>query len=90
MLQYEITITGRVQGVGFRYFVQRVANDHNIKGWVQNSRDRVVIISAQGEEIDLDAFIDHIRIGPPLARIKNFIKKRVPVSEFPEGFRIKY
>ncbi len=90
MVQYEIRITGRVQGVGFRYFVHRIAGDHNIKGWVQNSRDGGVFIFARGEERDIETFIDHIRIGPSLARIKEFRKQRVSVSESLNDFRIKY
>lgn len=90
MVQYEIKITGRVQGVGFRYFVNRIAVDHNIRGSVQNSRDSGVFVIACGEESDIEAFLDHLRIGPPLARIKEFKKNRVPVSELPEGFRVRY
>ena len=90
MAQYEIIITGRVQGVGFRYFVHKIAGDHNISGWVKNSPDGSVIITAQGEETDLEAFFDHIRIGPPLARINKFTKNRIIVSELPKDFRVKY
>ncbi len=90
MVQYEIKITGRVQGVGFRYFVHTVATDHKIKGWVQNTRDGCVFAVACGEEKDIEAFLDHLRIGPPLARIKEFSKIRIPVSDLPEGFRVKY
>ena len=90
MVQYEIKITGRVQGVGFRYFVHTIAADHNIRGWVQNTRDGGVFAVACGEEKDIEAFLDHLRIGPPLARIKEFSKLRIPVSDLPEGFRVKY
>ncbi|HKI88828.1 MAG TPA: acylphosphatase, partial [Draconibacterium sp.] len=65
MIQYEINIKGRVQGVGFRYFTQKKANEFHIKGWVKNSPDGRVEIVAQGDETDVNTFIDHLKMGPP-------------------------
>jgi acylphosphatase len=90
MLQYEIKITGRVQGVGYRYFVQRIAAGLNIDGWVRNTYDGGVLVMAKGEKADIETFLDHLRLGPPLARITNIIKQDIVVDESLKGFRIKY
>ena len=52
---------GRVQGVGYRFFVMRAANEHQIQGWVRNENDGSVCICAEGEEHDIQAFIETVR-----------------------------
>ncbi len=62
-----ITISGRVQGVGFRPFVYRLANQHNITGWVRNV-DGAVEIHAEGERARLRRFSDALlNEAPPLS-----------------------
>ena len=67
---FNITIHGRVQGVGFR----RAARDHahywNIKGFVKNTSDGLVYIEAEGDENSLSQFIQWCHQGPPFARVK--------------------
>jgi len=90
MIQYEINITGRVQGVGFRYFTQKKANEFHIKGWVKNTRDGSVEVVAQGDETDVNTFIDYLKIGPPMARVDNLSKyKTADLSDF-NNFSVKY
>ena len=63
-----LTISGQVQGVGFRPFVYRVAHQHNINGWVQNRRGEVLIFAEATTE-KLNQFIDSlIHKAPPLAK----------------------
>ena len=69
MVQYEIKVTGRVQGVGYRYFVLQKAREIGLKGWVKNSRDSGVELVVQGEDSDIQTFIDYLKIGPPLSRV---------------------
>jgi acylphosphatase len=45
-----ITVTGRVQGVGFRFYAEDVANNLGLDGWVRNSPERTVECEVQGEE----------------------------------------
>ena len=47
-------IQGRVQGVGFRWFVQREASELDLRGWVRNTEDGDVEVVAAGEPVDLD------------------------------------
>ncbi len=62
-----ITISGRVQGVGFRPFVYRLAHQHGITGWVRNV-DGAVEIHAEGEPVQLQRFSDALLSeAPPLS-----------------------
>ena len=90
MVQYEVKISGRVQGVGFRFFTEKKAAELNIKGWVKNTRFGDVEVIAQGEETDMDTFIDYLQIGPPLAKVNKISKyKMQDLSDF-NIFSIKY
>ena len=64
-------VTGRVQGVGFRYFTQRAAARGGIRGWVRNNPDGSVEIAAEGDAAAVEHFERDIREGPPGARIDN-------------------
>jgi acylphosphatase len=70
--QVNILIGGRVQGVGFRYFVRNTAFELKVNGWVRNTRDGRVEIEASGKTEDIAIFIDWIKIGPPRAYIQTF------------------
>jgi len=59
-----ITLTGRVQGVGFRYFTREKARNIGITGWVKNEPDGSVRVEAQGEPAAIERFVDTIRKGP--------------------------
>jgi len=62
-------ISGRVQGVGFRYFVQSIAVRESIAGWVRNLDDGRVETAAAGEPDAMDRFERAIRQGPPASRV---------------------
>jgi acylphosphatase len=66
-----IEISGRVQGVGYRYFVWDSAEALGLTGWVRNSPMRTVEIEVQGKDEDVKAFCEKLREGPPLARVKD-------------------
>lgn len=72
-----ILIGGRVQGVGFRYFVLRKAEELNIQGWVRNTPDGRVEIEASGSEENLATFSDWMKIGPTRAVIRTFSKSEI-------------
>ncbi|HMD69602.1 MAG TPA: acylphosphatase [Chitinivibrionales bacterium] len=76
-----VTVAGRVQGVGFRYFAKDAADSLGILGWVRNSFDRSVECEAQGEEADLDAFRERLREGPPLSRVKEVTVNEIPIEQ---------
>jgi acylphosphatase len=76
-----ITVTGRVQGVGFRYFTEDVANSLGLAGWVRNNPERTVECEVQGEEDVLEEFCKQLRKGPPLSRVKDLLVTEVPVVD---------
>lgn len=65
-------ITGRVQGVGFRSFVEDEADRLGITGWVRNLYSGEVEVIAEGNEDDLKEFCEKISNGPSLSYITDF------------------
>ena len=61
MVRYHLIVHGRVQGVGFRYYVQEKAHLYGIRGWVKNRFDGTVEIEAEGEEENLRLFLESVR-----------------------------
>lgn len=86
-----ITVTGRVQGVGFRYYTEDVANALGLSGWVHNTPERTVECEVQGEENLLEEFRKELRKGPPLSRVKDLLATEIPVVSAPgSGFEIAF
>ena len=68
-MQLRAIVRGYVQGVGFRYFVERKAKDLMIKGYVQNKPDGSVYVLAAGERSALEQFLSALHRGPSQARV---------------------
>ncbi len=66
----KIRVFGHVQGVGFRYFAYRSANENSITGFVRNEYDGTVYIKACGEQESLDSFCNELRTGPSRAIVR--------------------
>jgi acylphosphatase len=64
-------VRGRVQGVGFRWFVEREAHILGIAGWVRNNADGSVEVLAQGTRDQLSGLHSRLREGPRAARVDN-------------------
>ena len=64
-----LVIRGRVQGVGFRYFVARRAETLGLAGWVRNRADGALELEAEGERPALEALVAAARSGPAGARV---------------------
>ena len=62
-------VRGRVQGVGFRWFVEREAHILKIAGWVRNNSDGTVEVLAQGTRDQLSGLHSRLREGPRAARV---------------------
>jgi len=62
-------VRGRVQGVGFRWFVEREAHILGIAGWVRNNHDGSVEVLAQGSRDQLAGLHSRLREGPRAARV---------------------
>jgi acylphosphatase len=74
-------VQGRVQGVGFRWFVQREASELALRGWVRNTEDGHVEVVAAGEAQDLDELRTSLRRGPRGSRVDRLIENPVAESE---------
>ena len=86
---YKIRVTGRVQGVGFRYSALNEARRHDIKGYVKNMPDGSVSIEAEGPEEQLDAFLRWCRKGPATGYVESVNVNPLPPAGYKE-FRIEY
>ncbi|RLI04648.1 acylphosphatase [Candidatus Bathyarchaeota archaeon] len=65
-----VYVSGRVQGVFFRYETKEEAQKHNVKGWVRNLPDGRVEAVFEGEKEDVDKLIEFCHKGPPLAKVE--------------------
>jgi acylphosphatase len=83
-----ITVSGRVQNVGFRYYTAIAARENNVNGFVKNEPDGTVYIEAEGEEDNLDKFVSFCRRGPQWARVDQFDIQEQPLMNY-KGFRVK-
>jgi len=66
-----IEVFGKVQGVGFRYYVFTMANQLSIKGWVKNTSFGTVKIAAEGEKERLEQFLNSIKLGSRYSIVEN-------------------
>jgi acylphosphatase len=86
----EIVVSGRVQGVGYRYFVQLKATENQISGFVRNLPSGEVMVVAEGELSDLETFLDHLKNGPARAVVTKMTVSRSPYTGNWTGFSVKY
>ena len=82
-------VAGRVQGVGFRYFVRRQAENAGLGGFVRNLADGRVEFLLQGEADAVDAVIEQIRLGPPHARVRELRVEEDERHAIVSGFTIR-
>ena len=82
-------VRGRVQNVGFRFFIQDAANREGLTGWVRNRPVSAVEVQAEGDRESVDRFESKVRTGPPAARIDNVqVHEDVPTTRM-DGFRVR-
>jgi acylphosphatase len=83
-------IQGRVQGVGFRWFVHREAGELDLRGWVRNTEDGDVEVVASGDPGDLAELRASLKRGPRGSRVDRVIEHALAESEAEElsAFRI--
>ena len=81
-------VSGRVQGVGFRYFTQEAAMVEGLSGFVRNLPDGRVEIEAEGEAEALERFSRRIARGPSLARVEAVAEEPATPSGRTGSFRV--
>jgi acylphosphatase len=85
-LQVCLTITGRVQGVGYRDWTMATARRLGLAGWVRNRRDGSVEALVVGEDAAVGTMIEACRRGPALARIDTIDIESVDLDILPQRF----
>ena len=82
-------VSGDVQGVGYRFFVQRSSAAHQVRGYVRNLRDGRVEILAEGTAKAVEAFRHDLAAGPTYSRVGTIEELVVEPSGLYSNFRIE-
>jgi acylphosphatase len=83
-------LSGRVQGVAFRYYAMEWAREEDVTGWIRNLPDGRVEILAEGRRENLDRFLERVGRGPRMARVDRCDTAwDEPTGEFPD-FRVAF
>ncbi len=86
----EIHIEGRVQGVGYRNYVQRKADHLGLAGYVMNLKDGSVRVRVEGGREAIEELARELEKGPPLARVETLaLAWRVPTGRF-TSFAVRF
>lgn len=84
-----VRVVGRVQGVGFRWWTRRQAEQLGLTGWVRNADDeRMVEVVAEGDPEQLRVLERHLRQGPHGARVETVDARWEPASDEFSSFEI--
>lgn len=85
-----IWVTGRVQGVGFRAFVEYSARKIGVSGWVRNVGYETVEAVAEGTQFQIDQFVQMMKVGPRAARVDECrVEVETPAGEF-QDFQMRF
>jgi acylphosphatase len=86
---FTASIRGRVQGVGFRYFVERLAGELNLTGWVRNKHDGSVELLAKGQVSALERLLQRLEEGPIGSRVDKIDSQWLQEPQNFIGFEIR-
>ncbi|UCE44023.1 MAG: acylphosphatase [Candidatus Bathyarchaeota archaeon] len=90
MARAHVLVSGRVQGVFFRFETKRLARRLRVAGWVRNRRDGRVEVVFEGEREDVEKMVEFCKRGPSGARVTNVeVTWEAHTGEF-EGFSVHY
>lgn len=89
MKRYYLIVSGRVQGVGFRYFCLKTAIQYRLTGWVKNQANGTVALEIQGDQRDIDGFIRAMRQGSHFIRVDDYQMKAIALGQDTD-FKIRY
>ena len=89
MKAVQARVTGRVQGVSFRWYTQERARGLGVTGWVRNEPDGSVLLHAEGEDDAVDALVAWCRTGPSTAQVAD-VAVRTAAEEDVSSFEVRY
>ena len=84
----EIVVSGQVQGVGYRFFAQRAAEELKLSGWVRNLPDGRVQVQVEGPRARVEELLARLRVGPRLASVTDVAVTWKAASGSVRGFTI--
>ena len=90
MTRLHCVVHGRVQGVGYRWFVKETAEQLGVTGWARNLPNGEVEIEAQGGEDVLKEFVSFLKKGPPYARVDGIDCRTVEAEKGSAVFEIRH
>lgn len=82
-------VSGRVQGVSFRWFGRKAAEELGVRGWIRNRADGSVEGEAFGPATAVESFMDQLRQGPRAAVVEDLEWKRTRPGKAPSRFKIR-
>lgn len=88
MKTLQIKVIGKVQGVGFRYYAHKRAQEFGVKGFIKNMTDGSVYIEAEGEDSEVKTFLAWCHKGPAWSRVAELKISEIPFVGF-NAFEIK-
>lgn len=88
-VRLDATVLGRVQGVGFRWFVLDAAHRLDLRGWVANEADGSVRCVAEGPRTALDALLRELAVGPLGASVERVVPRWGPAGGTLGSFEIR-
>ncbi len=85
-----ILVTGRVQGVGYRFFAKEAADMYGISGWVRNCFNGSVELEAQGINELLLQFLKELKKGPMMGHVSDIQSREIVPVEGEKLFSVRY
>lgn len=82
-----VHLFGRVQQVGFRYYVYRLASELGVKGYVKNMPDHSVYVEAESDPNTLEVFVEHCKKGSPQSKVEKCVSKEIDTRNY-KDFKI--
>ena len=89
MASLHLIVTGRVQGVGFRWFVRETARRVGLAGWVANRPDGGVELAAEGDDESIELLRRAVRSGPPGADVEDIRDGEGDVGPLTKPFSVR-
>ena len=86
---YTVQVKGRVQGVGYRAWVEKKVRDFDLQGWVMNSEDKSVKMELSGKKKNIKIFLSECYKGPLLSKVLEVNEKEIPFKDF-KSFEIRF
>lgn len=85
-----LNIYGRVQGVGFRNYINNHAHERSVTGWIRNRSDGSVEVMLQGKPADVGSVEAACRKGPPMANVEHVDRYPVDPDTIYDTFEVRY